>query len=163
MVGCQDKAAMAELEEFRFQKEVEEQNIKNVYLWEKMWNEGNLDIVEQIVIPNYVEHLLGGKSSYRSLDFVKKVISDWRSSFPDLKVKVEDIIAEGDKVAFLATWTGTHRGDFGEIAPTGNKIEFSETFFNRYENGKVVESWIDWEELRFYRQLGMELRPKEEK
>ena len=96
-----------------------------------------------------------------SIITVKKVISIWRSSFPDLKVKVEDIIAEGDKVAFLVTWTGTHQGDFDGIAPTGNKIEFSETFFNRYENGKVVESWIDWEELRFYQQLGMELKPKE--
>ena len=47
--GCQDKAAMAELEAFKAQAEIEEQNIKNVYLWEKMWNEGNLDIVEQIM------------------------------------------------------------------------------------------------------------------
>ncbi len=153
MVGCQDKEAMAELEEFRAQKEVEEENIKNVYLWENMWNEGNLDIVEQILPPTYVQHLRG-KSNDWSQDFVKNVISDWRKAYPDLKVKVEDIVAERDKVAFWSTWTGTHQ-------KTGNKIEFSETFINRYENGKVVESWIDWDELRYRRQLGMELKPKE--
>lgn len=163
MIGCQDKAAMAELEEFRAQTKVEEQNKKIVLLaWEKMWSEGKLDVADEIFAPDHTMNIRG-KSNPWGPETAKKVVSSWLKSFPDNKIKVEDIIAEGDKVAVRVTFTGTHQGKLGDTAPTGNKIEFTEMIFTRFENGKVVEEWGAWDSVGMYLQLGKELNPKEKK
>lgn len=118
IVGCQDKEAMADLEEFRAQKEVEEQNKKMEYLaFEKMWNEGKLDVADQIFVPNYISHF-GGESYLRRPNEVKKLVSTWLKAFPDFRFKIEDIIAEGDKVAYRLVFKGTHQGEIFGISPT---------------------------------------------
>jgi predicted ester cyclase len=61
--------------------------------------------------------------------------------YPDIHLTVEDLIAEGDKVVGRTTVTGTHRGDFMGVAPTGKSITYNEMFIFRFANGRVVETW----------------------
>jgi steroid delta-isomerase-like uncharacterized protein len=61
--------------------------------------------------------------------------------YPDIHLTVEDLIAEGDKVVGRTTVTGTHRGEFMGVAPTGNSVTYNEMFIFRFADGRVVETW----------------------
>lgn len=61
--------------------------------------------------------------------------------YPDIHLTVEDLIAEGDKVVARNTVTGTHRGEFMGVAPTGNSVTYNEIFIFRFADGRVVETW----------------------
>jgi predicted ester cyclase len=74
--------------------------------------------------------------------------------FPDLRVNIEDIIAQGEKVAHRFTFSGTHRGEFLDIAPTGNQISASGMQINLFSGGKCVEVWSVHDSYRFLTQIG---------
>jgi steroid delta-isomerase-like uncharacterized protein len=82
-----------------------------------------------------------------------------RVAFPDEVFIIEDMIAEGDKVAVRYTWKGTHKGTYLGIAPTGKKVTlvFLELF--KISNGKLVESWETVDLSQFYAQLGITASP----
>lgn len=84
---------------------------------------------------------------------------EWRdqllASFPDLRVKIEDIVAEGDRVAVRATWTGTHRGEFAplKLAATNRSFVFSGMVFWRIRDGQIAERWGTLDRLGLVQQL----------
>ena len=89
VVGCQDKEAMAELEAMKAQKAVEEKNKETAYLEvEKLWNEGNLEIANQVYAPQKTSHI-GGITSTYTPDETKELVSTWLEAFPDFKFKIE--------------------------------------------------------------------------
>lgn len=92
---------------------------------------------------------------------MKETVSTWLKAFPDLKIKIEDIVAEENKVAGRYTFSGTHRGKILGIAPTGKKIAVSQMCFIRFGNGKIAQVWEDFDALGMYQQLGMELKESE--
>lgn len=71
----------------------------------------------------------------------KRRIIAWRTAFPDFSTSIEQLIAEGDWVAFRLKHSGTHKGEFLGMAPTGRRVEFTSMVFNRVNNGVVVENW----------------------
>lgn len=71
----------------------------------------------------------------------KRRILAWRTAFPDFAMSIEQVVAEGDWVAFRLKHRGTHRGEYLGIAPTGRSVEFTSMVFNRVEGGVVVENW----------------------
>lgn len=71
----------------------------------------------------------------------KRRILAWRTAFPDFATSIEQVVAEGDWVAFRLKHRGTHRGEYLGIAPTGRPVEFTSMVFNRVEGGVVVENW----------------------
>lgn len=73
---------------------------------------------------------------------------------PDLRVNVEDIIAQGEKVAHRFTFTGTHRGELLNLPPTGNQISASGMQINLFSAGKCVEVWSVHDTYRFLTQIG---------
>jgi predicted ester cyclase len=85
---------------------------------------------------------------------LKEVFGRLVAAFPDLHVAVEDVIAEGDKVAIRNTVTGTHRGEHLGIAPTGRFITYNEIFIARFANGRIAETWGVVDVLAQLRQLG---------
>ena len=159
MVGCQDKEAMAELEEFRAQAEVEEQNIALIMREYEAWNSGDVEAIKEIFSPDYVYHSLSGQDE--SLEQMIEWLKPQMATFPDRIFSVEDILAKGDKVVSRFIFKGTHEGDTEGFPATGKKIEYTGFEIWRVENGKIVESWDVYDELSFYQQLGMELKPKE--
>ncbi|TQM14198.1 ester cyclase [Pseudonocardia kunmingensis] len=76
-------------------------------------------------------------------------------AFPDIRVTVEDMIAEGDEVVFRNTVTGTHLGEYRGLPPTGRSVTYNEIFVVRFANGRVVEVWGVVDVLSQLRQLGM--------
>jgi predicted ester cyclase len=84
-------------------------------------------------------------------------------SLPDYNHTIEDVIAQGDKVVIRATNRGTHEGEFLGIPPTGKKVEYTGILIGRFVDGKLAEGWSEVNILGINMQLGMELKPKEEK
>ncbi|MCK5401542.1 MAG: ester cyclase [Flavobacteriaceae bacterium] len=90
-----------------------------------------------------------------SLDAFKEFIRNDRKSIPDQKLNVKMLVAEGDLVAFWATYTGTHTGQMGPFPPTGKSVELDFSGVHRLENGKVVETWVTWDNVTILSQLGL--------
>jgi C-1 hydroxylase len=91
----------------------------------------------------------------RGLDVIKRVVEEEITGFPDLHVAIEDIIAEGDKVWIRLTETATHTGKFRGLRPTGRKITYTAVTIWRIVDGKVVEGWGVYDQLEYYKQLGV--------
>ena len=136
-------------------------NKKIAYLEiEKLWNDGDMAVADQVYAPSQILHLRGESYPFGP-DEAKKAVASWRRAFPDFKFKIEDIVAEGDKLAIRYIFTGTHQGKFWGIAPTGKKISVTQINIIRFANGKMVEAWEDYDEYGMRLQLGMELKLKE--
>jgi steroid delta-isomerase-like uncharacterized protein len=86
---------------------------------------------------------------------LKEVFLRLRRAFPDLQVTVEDLIAEGDKVAGRNTVTGTHQGQYMGLAPTGRSVTYNEIFIFRVVNGRIAETWGVVDVLSQMQQLGV--------
>jgi serine phosphatase RsbU (regulator of sigma subunit) len=117
---------------------------------EEVWNQSNLDVVDEI-FDRYLAHQPDGPTLERGPEDVKRFVGEFRSAFPNFRISLEEQIAEGDKVMVRATIRGTHHREFRGMAPTGKEIEergFS--VFRFSSEGKVVESWDS-----YYSQLGL--------
>ena len=77
------------------------------------------------------------------------------AAFPDLHLTVEDVIAEGDRVVVRNTVTGTHRGEYMGVGPTGKSVTYNEIFIFRFANGRVAETWGVVDVLSQMKQLGV--------
>ncbi len=95
----------------------------------------------------------------------KQMESEMYDAFPDMHVTIDDMVAEGDKVAARTTWTGTHKGEFMGIPPTNKKVTISLIFIDRFAGGKIVEDHGEYSALDLMRQLGLKEipTPKKEK
>ncbi|MBV8839596.1 MAG: ester cyclase [Alphaproteobacteria bacterium] len=76
------------------------------------------------------------------------------ASFAPLTVTLDDIVAEGDRVAVRGTWRGVHAGPFRGVAPTGRAVAFTGMVFWRVRDGKVAERWAEVDFARLVAQLG---------
>jgi hypothetical protein len=85
---------------------------------------------------------------------LKHVWTTLLRAYPDLKVTVEDLIAEGDKVVCRNVVTGTHRGEYMGLPPTGKSVTYSEIFIFRFAGGRIAETWGVVDVLAQMRQLG---------
>jgi steroid delta-isomerase-like uncharacterized protein len=86
---------------------------------------------------------------------LKEVFGRLRRAFPDLQIEIEDLIAEGDKVVSRNTVTGTHRGEYMGIAPTGRTVTYDEIFVVRFADGRIIETWGVVDVAAQMRQLGL--------
>ena len=126
---------------------------------EEVFNQGNLEVAEEIV-DRYVSHQPDGSTFERGPEDVKRFVGEFRSAFPDLRISIDDQIAEGDEVVTRITLRGTHQGMFRGTAPTGKEVEINGiTIFRFSSEGKVVESWDSYDQFRLMRQsIEQELR-----
>ena len=85
---------------------------------------------------------------------LKEVFARLHRAYPDLHITVEDLIAEGDKVVSSNSVTGTHRGEYMGIPPTGKSVTYNEIFIFRFLNGRIAETWGVVDVLSLMRQLG---------
>jgi steroid delta-isomerase-like uncharacterized protein len=105
---------------------------------------GDAEVISQtidaVVEPNVLYHgpIMGGATGAQALKQVWPVLL---RAFPDLHVTVEDVIAEGDKVVFRDTVTGTHQGEYRGLPPTGKSVTYNEIFIRRFAGGRIAEIW----------------------
>jgi steroid delta-isomerase-like uncharacterized protein len=74
--------------------------------------------------------------------------------FPDLKIHIDELVGEGDKVVWRITASGTHNGSFQGVPATGKAVQFGGHYTFRFENGKIVERWSTLDRLSLLMQLG---------
>lgn len=124
--------------------------------FEALLNQGHVAVAAEFISHDYVNRgdpPQGGAAGYAER------VGLTRTAFPDLQVTFEDLIAEGDLVAYHTTWRGTHLGPFRGIPPTGKPITFTVTAFRRVVGGKVVEGWGTYDWLSVLEQMGLYQRP----
>jgi steroid delta-isomerase-like uncharacterized protein len=124
-------------------------------LIEEVWNKGNLLVVDELFAPNYEHHDASTPDFGRGPESEKKRVSLYRTAFPDLRLTIEDIIAEGETVMTRWSCRGTHKGDLRGTAPTGKQFTISGVTVNRLANGKIAESHVNWDALGLMQQLGV--------
>ncbi len=122
--------------------------------YDEVWNKGNMSAAD-IFSENYIRHDLRPGNPPPGPEGQKKIAADFRKAFPDLRITITLMIAEGDIVVARWVMTGTHNGQWGNVAPTGRKAEFSGVNIFRFSNGKVVEIWNYRDDLGLREQLGV--------
>lgn len=163
MVSCQDKRAMEELEGFNAQAELEEQNIALVKRYIDTFNKGDFDAFNELLSPDYAIY---SPSGYPQPTSREKLIENYKGAaqaFSEFTWDIKDTMAAGDKVICRIMARGISKPGIPGLPATEKEFEFSLISIIRIENGKIVEEWQEDDQLGFARQLGMELRPKEEK
>ncbi len=113
------------------------------------YNERKLDLIDDFVSPDYVDH-----SNSVGRGGLKQLIAMGLNSFPDWHETIEDIIAEGDKVWVRLTYTGTHKGEFMGLTPTGKKITSKAVDIYRIVDGKLAEYWNVTDNVNIFKQVG---------
>ena len=125
----------------------------------ELHDEGDPALVAEIVAGNAVLHMPDPASNIVGPDELASHILETRAAFPDIQHPIDDLIAEGDRVAIRLRVRATHQGEYAGIAPTGRLITLTVMQIVRISQGKVVEGWCDYDALGFMQQLGMVLQP----
>lgn len=124
-------------------------------LFEEGFSQGKVDVVDEVLGPNFVCYDPNSESGeVRGADTIKGEIEYFRNAVPDLTYTIEDQIAEDDKVVTRYTVSGTHQGEFFGVPATGKRIRMTGTSIDRFEDGKMVEEWPEYDLLGVMRQLG---------
>jgi serine phosphatase RsbU (regulator of sigma subunit)/predicted ester cyclase len=110
-------------------------------LIEEVYNRGNLDMADELLAPDYVDHTWP-PGKYAGREGLKRSVAKQRAASSDLHITIEEQIAEGDKVVSWVISSGTHdRERFLGLAPTGERITMKHIFISRVVEGKIVEVW----------------------
>jgi steroid delta-isomerase-like uncharacterized protein len=113
----------------------------------------DLDGVRAYAAPN--ARFYGWAPEPLDADGYKGFMSALLAAFPDSRFPVDDVIAEGDKVAVRHRLQGTHQADFQGIPPTGKKVEINGIVIFRLENGVIAEAWLNADLMGMLQQLGV--------
>jgi predicted SnoaL-like aldol condensation-catalyzing enzyme len=116
---------------------------------EELLAKGNFQLFDELTSPTYIDHNLPPGVT------PQQGIGALHAGFPDTRFTVEDIIAEGDKVVVRYTITGTHTGNFIGFPETGKPIIMTGISIYRIINGKLVESWVQYDQLGLMQQIGV--------
>jgi steroid delta-isomerase-like uncharacterized protein len=121
--------------------------------FEEVWNKGRVDAIDEMLAPDAVVHDLG-PTDLRGADGFKPFHAAFRSAFPDIRLRIDHMVAEGDMVAARWSATATHRGDGLGVAATGRPVRLSGMVFVRVDGGRMVEGWNNFDQLGMFQQLG---------
>jgi steroid delta-isomerase-like uncharacterized protein len=136
----------------------EELKARTLEGFERMFNQGDLDYVDNALAPDAIDHQEPEGTDFAA--HLKQVISTLRAAFPDLRFEIQELIGEGAVVACRSTMSGTHQGPL-RIGPmaglpvNGTRIEVPHMHFFRYDDeGRLTDLWHVWNTLMLARQLG---------
>lgn len=121
----------------------------------KAINDQNWTKLDELVAPNFTRHShAAGQPGIRSREELKSFLQQEYVTFPDAYECIEDLVAEGDRVAARHHFCGTQQGPMGLYPPTGKKMIADYIAIYRIEDGRIVESWAEWDNLSGLSQLG---------
>lgn len=130
--------------------------------FQEVWNEGKLETIGELSAPGAFGHGVSMASAEPVAvpDGFRDYVVQLRSAFPDLRIDIEDAIAEGDLVCVRCTCRGTHSGEgLMNLSPTGRSFEITGITILRIESGRIVEGWNNYDFLGMFEQLGLACRP----
>lgn len=122
---------------------VEHENVALIHRWyEEVWNQKRPEQIAEMMAPDVVAHGMGpGAPPLYGPEGFRQAYDLFTTAFPDLKVTVEQCIAQGDMVVALLRCEATHGGDLLGVAATGKRVDFSVMSMGRFRHGKLVEGW----------------------
>ena len=130
-----------------------EENKRIVQCYQEIYNKNDLDALtevlsEELLTPRIMPGIPTG------IDGAKAAHQIMLAGFPDYQTVIDDLVAEGDKVAARITMSGTHRGSFMGIPATGKHVLFTGMYIARIADGKIVEHWGEEDAVSLLQQLG---------
>jgi steroid delta-isomerase-like uncharacterized protein len=124
-------------------------------LLEEAFNAGNIDVIDELVTTDFVNHDAALPEPMIGPDAAKASINGYRTAFPDLRLTIEEQIADDQGVATRWSAKGTHEGDLMGMAPTGKQATVTGITIDRIVDGRIAESWTNWDTLGMLQQLGV--------
>lgn len=122
--------------------------------FEEVWNKGRLEVLDDIVAPDYVNHSPGVPNPIPGPEGLKPIVKAMREGFPDLHYTIEDIVVAAEKVAVRVTMRGTNTGPFFGAAPTGRKVVVGQMQIEWIKDGKISQHWRRTDDVTLGWQLG---------
>ena len=138
-----------------------EENKAVVRGWIEAFNERDLQGEADLLAAGFVAHVPAAPGPLEGLEAWRQFTGPFVEAFPDLRLTVQDIMAEGDMVAARVAFRGTHRGEFQGIPPTDKEVNFTSMEFNRVVEGKVEEHWVEIDLLGLMVQVGAIPEPEQ--
>ena len=121
---------------------------------EEVGNKGNLGVIDEVLAENYVRHCQATGPDVHGREAMKTLYREWHATFPDYHETIEFGFGEGDYVAAYITVRGTQSGPMGPFPPSGKAMDCKAIGIQRFENGKVAETWVTWDNMATLAQLG---------
>lgn len=128
---------------------VEENKATLKRMYDEVWNTGDISKVSEVVSPDY--HF----GDYNGPEGWGQIIGMVRSAFPDLHYTIDQVVGEGDILAYRLSAEGTHQGTYNGVEPTGKKIKWTQWFFSEFKAGKIVSAVGLADSWSFYQQMGV--------
>ena len=125
--------------------------------FDEVWNNARAEVIDELFDEDGIAHGLSDDPSnpIRGPRDYRPFYETFRQGFPNLKVIIEDMVAEGDKVAARCSVRGSHEGDFLGRAATQSPVEITGITIVRIKNGKIVEAWNNFDFMRLHQQVGL--------
>ncbi|MEE4255350.1 MAG: ester cyclase [Desulfuromusa sp.] len=120
---------------------------------EEAFNNGNLSILNNIIHPDY--QFSSPDSRMTGIGQLKEFIQSFRTAFPDLKIRIDDIFSSTDRTCTSFTLTGTHKGNFLGIPPTKKTVAVRGVVISKFHENKISEEWEILDNVGFFQQLGV--------
>jgi len=124
-------------------------------LYEEVWNKRHLEVAEELIAASHAMQLIDLPDPGIGPQAYARNVTQFVRAFPDLKFSVLDMVAESDKVVAFWNISGTHKGEFRGIAPTGKKISVDGITINQLANGKIMDSYVSLDMWGMMQQLGV--------
>jgi steroid delta-isomerase-like uncharacterized protein len=134
-----------------------EENKELLRRWfDELWNNGRAEVIDELFDENGIAHGLADDPSnpIKGPDDFRPFYTTFRQAFPNMKIVIEDMVAEGDKVAARCSVRGKHEGELMGRAATQSPVEFTGMTIVRIDNGKIVEAWNNFDFMTMYKQCG---------
>jgi predicted ester cyclase len=119
---------------------------------------GDFETFESLIGPNYLRHCQAMPPGQQELHGTKVFfgfLHEWMKAVPHYTDTLSNMIADGDKVAYISTMKGTQTGPLGDLPATGKPFTVVNIIMQRLEKGKIVETWVSWDNVAFLRQVGL--------
>jgi predicted ester cyclase len=125
--------------------------------YEEAFSQGNVAILGEITDASYVNHDPSGPPGGwpHGIEGINMVVGTYRGAFPDLRFTIEDQLAEGDRVVTRWTGRGTNSGSLMGMPPSGRSATVTGISIERVVNGKIAETWVNFDALGMMQQLGV--------
>jgi steroid delta-isomerase-like uncharacterized protein len=160
-LACQDNASLGELEEYKAQAALEEQNRGIVTRVFDGLNRQDETLYQELCAPDYGWYFPANSPKKLTREEEAGFVKLLWAAFPDIHWEIEEMIARGDRVVVRFTARGTHDAEYQGLPPTGNTFETGGVWMARLKDGRLVEAREEADVLGWMQQLGMELKPKE--
>jgi len=123
-------------------------------IFEDVWNRKNLNAIDDLISADYIHHDANSPAA-SGIDGYKQFVNYYMNAFPDAHFTIDDAFTDGQSEVTRWTVVGTHEGELAGIPRTGRRFSVTGISIARIANGKIIESWNNWDALGLMQQLGV--------